>query len=103
MWPSQTLPRTGLPAYIGGGDGSARGLAPESSEAPTEPPGAPMGSPTCGTWTRRLWQMLQIFTESGYVSRMCCSISRMARLCRVNSPSFCRDTMEAAVSQALSC
>lgn len=36
--------------------------------------------------------MLQIFTASGYVSRMCCSISRMARVCRVNSPSFCRDT-----------
>lgn len=36
--------------------------------------------------------MVQTFTASGYVSRMYCSISRMARPCRVNSPSFCRDT-----------
>lgn len=43
------------------------------------------------TWIRRLWQMSHTFTASGYVSRMYCSISRMARLCRVNSPSFCRD------------
>lgn len=42
--------------------------------------------------------MLQIFMASGCVSRMYCSISRMARLCRVKSPSFCRDTVEAASS-----
>lgn len=34
--------------------------------------------------------MLQVFTESGYMPRMYCSISRMARPCSVNSPSFCR-------------
>lgn len=56
-----------------------------------------------GTWMRRLWQMLHIFTASGYVSRMCCSISRMARVCKVNSPSFCGDTAGVAISQVLSC
>lgn len=45
--------------------------------------------------------MLQIFTASGYVSRMYCSISRMARLCRVNSPSFCRAEREVATSEPL--
>lgn len=49
------------------------------------------GPGAAGTWMRRLWQMSQTFTASGYVSRMYCSISRMARPCSVNSPSFCRD------------
>lgn len=66
-------------------------------------PGEPAHTPPPGTWMRRLWQMLQIFTASGYVSRMYCSISRMARLCRVNSPSFCRTEQDAAVSQPLAC
>lgn len=50
------------------------------------------------TWMRRLWHMLQSFMASGCVSRMYCSISRMARLCRVKSPSFCRDTVGATNS-----
>lgn len=66
-------------------------------------PGEPARTPPPSTWMRRLWQMLQIFTASGYVSRMYCSISRMARLCRVNSPSFCRTERDAAVSQPLAC
>lgn len=42
--------------------------------------------------------MLHVFTESEKVSRMYCSISRMARLCRVNSPSFCRGDTSRALS-----
>lgn len=64
-------------------------------EAPSCPRGAgATSSPdrAHGTWMRRLWQMSHVFMVSGYVSLMYCSISRMARLCRVNSPSFCGDT-----------
>lgn len=92
MGSSQTLPRRGPPAHIG--RHCQRPGPTEFSEVPSECRSrAPSGEPHSGTWMRRPWQMLQIFTASGYVSRMCCSISRMARVCRVNSPSFCRDTM----------
>lgn len=73
----------------------ARKLPPAHREP--EPQAAPSAH---GTWMRRPWQMSHIFMVSGYVSRMYCSISRMARLCRVNSPSFCRDTRGAASPQA---
>lgn len=60
----------------------------------------PWGVAPLGTWMRRPWQRSQTFTASGCVSRMYCSISRMARQCRVNSPSFCRTESQAASSEA---
>lgn len=85
------------------GDGLRPPVPEAGAQSPRGPGGA--GSPRRqhGTWMRRLWQMLQIFTASGYVSRMYCSISRMARLCRVNSPSFCRTGRDAARPQPPSC